>query len=563
AGDDLMLGGGGDDRMAGQAGNDTMFGAGSLSGSIDMERFRITQDVSAKITFMYEEAGYQNTLGMYKIAADGTIHDVEILFANASMKGSGGDLVSGSSSLDVGLKGGEQIGFFIVPNAYAKPGMAGVLASQDGSFKFVDGKGNAGNVNGGPLKLVYVDPDGKEIDVKSEYGTDVFHSVTGANGTLNSDRLGHVKGTVDVADGSVTIGFEDLKDGGDSDFDDTVFKLEIGTVNAALLPHESTGAGTGSDQDVMLGGAGDDVMFGMADDDVLGGGAGDDQLWGNSGNDKLYGGSGADELHGGSGDDFLHGGEGDDVLEGNSGDDEILGGDGNDVISGNSGNDTLIGGSGDDDITGGSGDDIIHDGDGNDAISGNSGDDMFYVGEGDDHYAGGSGFDTLNFAYAGQGVTLNLSEGNAAGMGNDTFNSIEAVIGSDFNDVIVGSTKDDHLTGGKGDDVIRGGRGNDILSGGLGDDTFLYNKSDVVLRGEHVGVDVITDFGVGHDVLDLRDVLKGQSWSSIDEVVSVQQDGANSMVFAHIGGEDVQLAVLQDFTGYTASDMLKDGMLLV
>ena len=47
------------------------------------------------VTFEGETAGYQNAIGMYKIAADGTISDVKILFANGSVTGSGGDLKAG------------------------------------------------------------------------------------------------------------------------------------------------------------------------------------------------------------------------------------------------------------------------------------------------------------------------------------------------------------------------------------------------------------------------------------------------------------------------------------
>jgi Ca2+-binding RTX toxin-like protein len=316
----------------------------------------------------------------------------------------------------------------------------------------------------------------------------------------------------------------------------------------------------GKGNDLLFGDAGNDLMYGASmptdsgkppaavtaeDNDVIHGGAGNDVIYGNHGDDRLFGDEGNDWVSGGKGDDFVSGGEGDDI------------------VYGNTGNDFVSGGDGDDEVNGGKGDDVLSDGAGNDNINAGSGDDWLIVGEGDDNLRGGSGFDTLDFSGAKQGIHVELSKNVAEGMGHDIFNSIEGVSGSDFNDFIIGSTKDNVLVGGAGDDVLRGGRGNDLLTGGEGDDTFVFNKSDVVLKGEAVGVDTITDFGVGHDVLDIRDLLKGQSFGSIDEVLSVKDDGQSSAVFARIGGEFMEVAVLENFTGHTAEDMLKDGMLLV
>ena len=50
-------------------------------------------NIAAHVTFLDENAGYRNTLGYYKIADDGTISDVRIIFADASAQGSGGALI--------------------------------------------------------------------------------------------------------------------------------------------------------------------------------------------------------------------------------------------------------------------------------------------------------------------------------------------------------------------------------------------------------------------------------------------------------------------------------------
>lgn len=214
------------------------------------------------VTFVNESAGFKNALGMYKIAADGTIYDVEIVFANASLKDSGGDLAAGKSSVGVDVANGDNVGFFVVPNGFAQSGMAKLLGDTSGSFKFVGADGSAGNVNGGAaLKLVHVSASGAETDVKSQYGTTTFHSVDDGSLGLNGDGLNHVKITTE--NGVTKIGFEDLKGGGDKDFDDSVFsfrtdpsvsdvEVQVGRsvkANNDDLKHDGRGHGDGDHND--------------------------------------------------------------------------------------------------------------------------------------------------------------------------------------------------------------------------------------------------------------------------------------------------------------------------
>jgi Ca2+-binding RTX toxin-like protein len=387
--------------------------------------------------------------------------------------------------------------------------MAKLLADPKATWKFEDAKGNPGNVDGGKeLKLVHVAANGKETDVKSAYGTSVFHSVDDGSKGLNGDKMNHVKAEVDTATGVLKIGFEDLKGGGDKDFDDSVFTVDLGVTNAALLPKVATKAASNDKHDHLDGGAGNDTLFGMSGNDTMLGGDGDDKLWGNSGDDVLDGGDGNDELHGGAG---------------------------NDVLS---------------------------DGAGNDVVNGNSGDDTFKAGEGDDVYNGGSGFDTIDFSGARQGLTIDLSKKTAVGMGKDVVSGFEKVIGSNYADAMKGSKAVDHMDGGAGDDVLRGMGGADVLTGGEGSDTFEWAVKDLVdAKGNHLGVDVITDFSK-EDRLDFSDLLKGAKYGSIDEVVKVVDDGRSSHVYAAVGGEWHQVVTLEGFTGLNASTMVGEGMLL-
>lgn len=543
AGDDVVFGGGGDDRLQGQDGNDTIFGASNSTGAVDLDRFTIAEDVRATVTFTGESAGYQNALGMYRIAADGTITGVDIIFANASLVGSGGSLVAGQSSVGVNLEAGDRLGFFVVPNGYAQRNMAKLLADEGGSFKFVNRDGTPANVDGGgEVFLVHIGKNGKETLISSQYGNSVFHSLEGANGGLNGDHISHVVGEVDVASGTVRIGFEDLWRGGDRDFDDSVFEVNVGVTNAALLPREGGNATVSTDHDRIDGGAGNDTLFGMGGNDVVRGGDGDDRVYGNSGDDEVRGGAGSDMVSGGSGNDKVFGGAGDDKLTGNSGDDDIRGGGGNDTIEGNSGNDT------------------IRDGGGHDVVDAGSGDDVMIAGAGNDRYDGKSGFDTLDFSGAVRGMTIDLSKHSAVGMGRDEVWGVEKVIGSAHDDDIKGDKRDNVLVGGDGNDTLRGMGGADVLTGGAGNDTFRWLAKDVVdpKTGVHLGVDVVTDLEKG-DVLDLHDLLKGQKFGSIDEVVRVTDGAEGATVSVRIGDAFVDVVTIAHMT---ADDVHSGGMIL-
>ncbi len=288
--------------------------------------------------------------------------------------------------------------------------------------------------------------------------------------------------------------------------------------------------------------AGDDRLIGTAGDDALDGGAGNDVLFGKDGDDVLRGGSGNDALSGGKGNDLLRGNTGDDVLNGNSGDDRLSGGQGNDQLFGTSGNDTLIGGRGNDDLRGGSGADVLVDGQGNDRLSGGSGNDLLFGGRGDDVYHGGSGFDTLDFSRANAALNINASVKTITGDGNDSFVSIEKIVGSDFGDVFRGSDGANIFDGGAGDDVFRSAGGADVLTGGAGDDTYNWTARDVVFAGGNRGVDLITDFAAG-DVLDLRDLLGNTAYTAVSDVVQLTDVAAGTLVSVQVAGalQDVVL----------------------
>ncbi len=151
--------------------------------------------------------------------------------------------------------------------------------------------------------------------------------------------------------------------------------------------------------------------------------------------------NGPDTVTGGAPGDSFYGGSGNaaDTLRGGAGNDLLVGEGGNDILSGSSGNDILRGGSGDDAMDGGDGSE-----------------DMLDMSDGSA---------LINFTLVqSAGIT---TTGGAGGLGNDSYQNMEGVIGSSSNDSINGSN---------GNDIIRGGAGNDTLDGRVGND--LLDLSD-------------------------------------------------------------------------------------
>ena len=166
---------------------------------------------------------------------------------------------------------------------------------------------------------------------------------------------------------------------------------------------------------------------------------------------------------------------------GSPGDDQLFGGAGNDLLWGGRGDDTLDGGAGDDTLTGGLGADAL---------------------------IGGPGVDTADYSGATRrGVNISLGTGAAWSDAdgwpddamNDTFSSIENLVGTKFNDWLAADAGDNRIEGRRGNDWIFGGTDEDTLLGGEGHDNLFGGPGDDVLYGG-VGADQL--FGdAGDDLL--------------------------------------------------------------
>jgi Ca2+-binding RTX toxin-like protein len=97
--------------------------------------------------------------------------------------------------------------------------------------------------------------------------------------------------------------------------------------------------------------------------------------------------------------------------------------------------------------------------------------------------------------------------------------------GNGLDNEITGNTAANILSGGLGDDILDGGKGNDKLSGDDGADTFVRHSLAE-------GKDTITDFqtGLGHDVLDISDLLVGYTAGHEAEFVQCVTVGGNTTV---------------------------------
>lgn len=287
---------------------------------------------------------------------------------------------------------------------------------------------------------------------------------------------------------------------------------------------------------------GDDFVWSNRGNDTVYGGAGDDYLDGYHGHDDLWGGLGNDAIDGGKGHDLIYGGEGNDVIAGGSDNDTIYGGSGNNIIFGGSENDLIYGGAGRDTLYGGPGNDIVRGGTGNDSIFGGRGNDKLYGndtiagGAGRDSLHGGSGNDSLvggagsDLLRGGQGQdTLRGGAGNdllAGHLGNDL------LLGGSGSDTLRGGAGHDTLESGKGRDLLHGGNGNDKLYGGLGADVLIGGSGTdrFVFRSfhdssTHAGIDVIRDFQVGVDKIDISRFFSPQ-----EHAMNILSHGNGSLV---------------------------------
>ncbi|NBA97855.1 calcium-binding protein [Pseudomonas sp. R5(2019)] len=322
---------------------------------------------------------------------------------------------------------------------------------------------------------------------------------------------------------------------------------------------------------------------------------------------------------GGSTNDTIYGYDGNDTLNGGDGNDTLYGGDGTDTLTGAAGNDYLDGGAGSDTLTSTGGDDTFFYGAGLDtATESGGGTDKVLMGAGIDVNAisfstystnglkitvtastdelsltnqrhGTSTYHIENIEFADGFKTslpdyaswVNGTSGNdliaystaddtiIAKAGNDTITAgggNDDVHGGDGNDDISGQAGTDLLHGGAGNDILYGGDGLDTLFGGAGEDIFVFEVANAFNN-----IDVIKDFDVANDSIDISDILGGYDpmtdlltdWvemttSGSDTILKVDRDGDGGTYSL------AQIATIQGVTGLTdEAALVSGGQLLV
>ncbi|WP_299395972.1 calcium-binding protein [Pelagibius sp.] len=233
----------------------------------------------------------------------------------------------------------------------------------------------------------------------------------------------------------------------------------------------------------------------------------------------IDGDAGANSISGTNGQDFIQGMDGNDSINAGKGSDVIVGGLGNDSMIGSAGNDIYEWQVGD-------GNDTIYDGQNTtdvdrlrllDVTSDNvtltqlsestdllitivSSGEMLTIQQ-QKYGAKNRGIEEIEFA---DGEVWDeekiIKEAKLQGSAGD-----DALVATDFADVILGNEGNDTLDGNKGDDTLEGGLGADLLRGDAGSDTYVWQQGD--------GNDTINETVVdpsSQDVLRLLDVTSDQ-----------------------------------------------------
>ncbi len=190
--------------------------------------------ISGQITF--DGAGYTNSLGLFTIAADGTLQSAAMV--TNSITGPGASFNVDPST------GATQLGFFLIADGFTNNGGYAGLDFAHGQLNFVYDAGlsteRPATINdaGGHVSLVFTDAGGVDHTIN---GPIYFTTDRGGSNSLNPDGLVHTISGVGSDSHTLTIGFEDLPGGGDHDYNDVVFNVQI-------TDHTTTGGGDVGDQ---------------------------------------------------------------------------------------------------------------------------------------------------------------------------------------------------------------------------------------------------------------------------------------------------------------------------
>ncbi len=481
AGADVLDGGTGDDILDGGTGNDTLqggIGADTLQGGDGDDLVQVSDGFGADSITGGEAGETTGLTGGDVLDGSGLTGDVTVDFTtiNAADPESG-TLSMGADTLSfeeieilrTGAGNDSIIGTDAAENIATGAGQDTVnTGAGDDVIALYDGQSGGDGVGD---TIVLADGSGNDTVYEFDGPTDLGGGVY--LGIDHLDVSGLTTGTRPVNTHDVTVG-DDGSGNAILFFPNGETVTLMGIAPAALATPQALNAigiplpdgivrGTAAgdlidssysgDNDGDMVDGGDAIPFGAgADDDTILAGAGDDTVLAGAGDDNVAGDAGADVLGGGAGDDLMVGGDGADTLTGGLGSDTMIGGADADVFQQST---TLNG-------------------------------DSFSGGE---ITSTGSDFDTVDFSGMSGPVTISFSGDEAGsiddGSGTASFDQIEALILSDYNDFVTsgGDTLGHSITAGAGDDTIWAGLGDDTLSGGTGADEIFGDTGNDIISG--------------------------------------------------------------------------------
>ena len=316
--------------------------------------------------------------------------------------------------------------------------------------------------NGGIADLVFEEPDSLAPGFGAEAGlAEIEITVTEVSGILSSVELRDADGGADNYQFGASGGNLNAPEAVAPDVDLTV---------TGFFPELTPIGGDGADVFDARGGGVTGAAFAERFD-----------AEGNGGNDQIFGGDDFDSPQGGPGDDLIDGGPNFDRLDGGPGDDTLLGGADDDEVdysastspigvdlsaggpqnTGSLGRDTL---GGVERLRGSLFNDVLRGSAGEDELDGNGGDDLLEGRGGRTTTSMAAGSNTVSYESAPSAVKADLGTDltqDTLGAGMDRFDgaSVEAVLGSRFNDLLIGSSGMNRFDGGPGVGHHQGPRG--------------------------------------------------------------------------------------------------------